>query len=165
MKEIFCRIDRCLGCKSCELACAIEHSCGQNLLSAVKEYPLPAARVFVQKFEAPGSFTISQAVAVQCRQCAEPMCAAACITGGIVKDESSGLVRFNHDKCLGCWSCTMICPFAAIVRERYCAKAVKCDRCEDRIIPACVEACPTKALVFCETEEFDEFYREAEAER
>jgi len=140
----------------------VEHSAGKSLLTAIREYPHPAARVFVQKCEIAEGRTVSQAVAVQCRQCAEPMCAAACIAGGIVKDEVTGLVRFNHDKCVGCWSCTMICPFGAIVRENWCSKAVKCDRCEGRSIPACVEACPVKALVYWEVEEFAAYQEEAE---
>ncbi len=32
--------------------------------------------------------------------------------------------------------------------------AVKCDLCPDRPIPACVEACPTGAIVFMEGDEF-----------
>ena len=32
--------------------------------------------------------------------------------------------------------------------------AVKCDRCTDRDEPACVAACPTRALVFAEEEAF-----------
>ena len=96
-----------------------------------------------------------RSVALQCRQCDEPACAEACITGGIVRDEATGVVRFDTDKCVGCWSCTMVCPFGAIIRVPDSAKAVRCDRCEEREIPACVEACPTKALVFCEAEEFE----------
>jgi carbon-monoxide dehydrogenase iron sulfur subunit len=54
---------------------------------------------------------------------------------------------------VGCWSCIMVCPFGAIVRNEDCRQAVKCDHCMDRDNPACVEACPTRALVYCEEEE------------
>jgi len=152
-----------LGCKTCEIACAVEHSAGKNLLAAIEEYPKPAHRVMVQAVTEGDGYSRLKSAAVQCRQCLEPMCAAACISGGIVKHENSGIVRFNHDKCVGCWSCTMVCPFGAIVREKASHKAVKCDRCEGRNIPACIEACPTKALVLCEPDEFDAVYGEAEA--
>lgn len=163
MKELFCRIDRCLGCKTCELACAVEHSSGKNLLSALEEFPRPAHRVIVQSFAEKDDHSRLKSVAVQCRQCIDPMCATACIAGGIVKDAETGIVSFNHDKCVGCWSCTMVCPFGAIIRDKTSHIAVKCDRCEGRPIPACVEACPVKALVVCEPEEFDRVYREEEA--
>ncbi len=39
MKEIFVRLDRCLGCKSCEIACAVEHSASKSLFGAVSEKP------------------------------------------------------------------------------------------------------------------------------
>ena len=156
MKEIYCRIERCLSCKTCEIACAVEHSASKDLDSAVLEIPLPVHRVRVLKIDEQGSgYTRLRSLALQCRQCLEPACAAACIAGGIVKDEITGVVNFNHEKCVGCWSCTMVCPFGAIVRVSGAKKAVKCDHCDDREIPACVEACPTKSLVFCEPIEFE----------
>jgi len=39
------------------------------------------------------------------------------------------------------------------VISRQTDAGVKCDLCQGRDIPACVEACPTYALVFCEIEE------------
>ena len=162
MKEIFCRIDRCLSCKTCELACAIEHSAGKNLCSAVQEIPLPVHRVRVLKIDSAGrGYVRFRTLALQCRQCLEPACASACIAGGIVKDPETGVVHFNHDRCVGCWSCTMVCPYGAIVRIGETKKAVKCDHCGDREIPACVEACPAKALLFCEPEEFEALLEEA----
>ena len=77
----------------------------------------------------------------------------ACIAGGVMKDPETGVVHFDQDRCVGCWSCTMICPYGAVVRVSDGKYAMKCDRCPDRDVPACVEACPTGALVFCESEE------------
>jgi carbon-monoxide dehydrogenase iron sulfur subunit len=39
------------------------------------------------------------------------------------------------------------------VINRQTDAGVKCDLCEGREIPACVEACPTQALVFYEIED------------
>lgn len=156
LKEIFCRVDRCLSCKTCELACAVEHSSEKNLNRAIREDPLPVHRVRVLKIDSAGrGYVRLRSLALQCRQCLEPACAAACIAGGIVKDEVTGVVRFNHDRCVGCWSCTMVCPYGAIVKVGDTKKAVKCDHCGEREMPACVMACPVNALVFCEPEEFE----------
>jgi carbon-monoxide dehydrogenase iron sulfur subunit len=46
----------------------------------------------------------------------------------------------------------MICPFGAIRMDEERGKAVKCDLCPERETPACVEACPNRALVFEEME-------------
>ena len=40
-KEIFVRLDRCMGCHSCELACAVEHSGSRSLYGAIAEQPRP----------------------------------------------------------------------------------------------------------------------------
>jgi len=57
--------------------------------------------------------------------------------------------------------CVLACPFGVISEDR--KKVVKCDRCPDREIPACVEACPTKALTFEEVKDFSATKREIAA--
>ena len=47
----------------------------------------------------------------------------------------------------------MVCPFGGIVRNDELHQAMKCDQCPDLDIPACVEACPTRALSYCEVSE------------
>jgi carbon-monoxide dehydrogenase iron sulfur subunit len=53
----------------------------------------------------------------------------------------------------------MTCPYGMINREEERRIAVKCDRCPEREEPACVNACPTKALVFAEEQEFTKLVR------
>jgi len=51
----------------------------------------------------------------------------------------------------------MVCPFGVIgLGQDVDGKviAIKCDLCPERGIPACVQACPTKALVYMEADEF-----------
>jgi len=40
----------------------------------------------------------------------------------------------------------MACPFGVIQQDAEARSIVKCDLCQDRARPACVEACPTRAL-------------------
>lgn len=42
----------------------------------------------------------------------------------------------------------MACPYGAVRRNVTKGKIIKCDLCEGRDMPACVEACPNGALVF-----------------
>ena len=50
MKVIAVHVDRCMGCKTCELYCAAERgSDGKTLLKAVQETPVPQARVRVPR--------------------------------------------------------------------------------------------------------------------
>ena len=46
-KVIFIDPVKCTGCRSCELACAIEHSMGKSIFSLVLEKPRPHPRIRV----------------------------------------------------------------------------------------------------------------------
>ncbi|MFZ1977528.1 MAG: 4Fe-4S dicluster domain-containing protein [Bacteroidota bacterium] len=154
MKHIICRIDKCLGCSSCELACALEHSQSKNLPEAIREPVLPKARIHVELIDEQGTMLRYRTFALQCRHCDDPVCVQACISGGIQKNEDTGDVQFDSERCVGCWSCIMVCPFGAIVKHNGLHRAIKCDHCPGREIPACIEACPTHALVCCEKEDY-----------
>lgn len=140
-KEIFVQTDRCTGCHSCELACAVAHSAGQTLYSALSEKPVPKPRIYVE-WVAP-----DHAVPIVCRHCEEAPCMHACIAGAISRTADE-VVMTDRDRCIGCWTCVMVCPYGVIGRHLEEHKAYRCDRCPDREIPACVDACPTKALVY-----------------
>lgn len=147
-KEIFVRLDRCTGCRSCELACAVEHSASRSLYGAMFEQPRPKHRLYVES-----GTPSTPAVPILCRHCEDAPCMHACIAGAIRRTED-GVVMTNKDKCIGCWTCVMVCPYGVIGRQLEEHKAYRCDRCSDRAMPACVEACPTKALVYSSVNDF-----------
>ena len=156
MKQIFCHIQKCLGCRSCELACATVHSQSKILVKAIREKVLPKHRIHIELVDEKGSLHRVRAIAIQCRHCEDAFCAQACISGGIRKEKSTGDVIVDPQKCVGCWSCIMVCPIGAIVKNEDYNKAVKCDHCPDLETPACVAVCPTHALVYCEQDEMEE---------
>jgi carbon-monoxide dehydrogenase iron sulfur subunit len=155
MKRIYCQIDKCLACRSCELACATVHSTSKVLATAINETPSPTRFIQVEVVDRKGSLKQLRSIAMQCRQCEEPNCVKACISGGMYRDEKSGNIVINPDKCVACWSCVMVCPFGVIVRHEGLHKALKCDQCPDLETPACVKACPTKALQYTEQVEIE----------
>ncbi len=161
MKNVLVDIERCTACKSCEIACAIEHSTSKNLFAAVFEAPLPRKRIHVEK-------ALSLSYPSRCVHCVDPVCAKACPTGAMQRDPESGRVLVNEKKCIGCLMCSVVCPFGAISAGPSPGVAVKCDLCGSRVRagkePACVEACPTRALVFEEQEEISREKRIAAAE-
>jgi carbon-monoxide dehydrogenase iron sulfur subunit len=146
MKQVFVHLDKCLGCRSCQLACAVEHSASKGLYGALSETPSPRYRLYVEKGD-------GQRVPLTCRHCDQAPCLDACISGALVRDER-GMVVQREERCVGCWTCLMVCPYGVVGRRKEANVAVKCDRCPDREVPACVSACPTKALVFSEVEAF-----------
>lgn len=147
MKRIYANEEVCIGCKLCEIWCTVQHSKSKDIIKAFKHEQKPISRVLVEERK-PISF------ALQCRHCKEPDCVYACISGAMYIDKKTGTVQHNEDKCVGCASCIMVCPYGAITLARdknNTAKVVsKCDLCPDREIPACVAHCPNEALVYVE---------------
>jgi carbon-monoxide dehydrogenase iron sulfur subunit len=145
--------ERCLGCHSCELACAVAHGGAGDLLEAVAlRLPLHPRNHVIES----DGVTLS----LQCRQCEDAPCTFACPTGAC--RQAAGLIQINEAMCVGCKQCAMVCPFGAItVRSEEIVLegsrtnrgvAKKCDLClswrakTGNPVPACVDACPTKAL-------------------
>ena len=130
--------DHCLACRSCELACAVAHSLSGRLESAMAEANPPRRRVTM----AAGKDGIE---ALRCEQCAEPLCAFACKSGALRRDPFTGRVVFDDARCVGCFMCLMVCA-TGVRANPSTGRVVRCDACEGLATPACVAACPTKAL-------------------
>lgn len=158
MKEIFVRLDRCMGCRSCEIACVVEHSDSKNLFGAIGQTPRPVKRLYVEQIE---GFKIP----LVCRHCEDAPCVSVCCTRAMSQNAESGIVNRDPEKCMGCWMCAIVCPYGVIGRQHGARKAIKCDRCPDLEVPACVDACPTGALIYTEEEEFSEILRREAAQK
>ncbi|AFM39334.1 Fe-S-cluster-containing hydrogenase subunit [Desulfosporosinus acidiphilus SJ4] len=155
MRQILARSERCLGCKSCELACAVAHSSSKTLFQALAEPQLPQRRIFVES-------NGEQNFPLQCRQCLDSPCVHACICGAMHIDLKTGLIQVDSQKCVGCMMCVMVCPYGVIAEIHSARQAAKCDRCLDLDYnPACVSACPTGALEFTEVQDFTHNSRKA----
>lgn len=134
---------RCIGCEACSQACR-----------EVNQVPQGVSRLKIKRSGpyGEGADTNYRFDRKSCVHCETAACIAVCPTGACFRDEK-GVVDVNPDKCVGCQYCIAACPY----RVRYVdpvTKAVdKCDFCrksrlEQGLPPACVEACPTKALTF-----------------
>jgi carbon-monoxide dehydrogenase iron sulfur subunit len=66
------------------------------------------------------------------------------------RDEEIGLVVHNKDKCIGCWTCVLVCPYAALRMDNSGKVVAKCDMCSRLEKPACVAGCPNDALIYKE---------------
>ncbi|MFM9449458.1 4Fe-4S dicluster domain-containing protein, partial [Streptomyces acidiscabies] len=61
-----------------------------------------------------------------------------------------GTVYVDQDKCVGCRYCEWACPYSAPQYRKDTGRMSKCDLCYDYRSkgkePACVAACPSRAL-------------------
>lgn len=152
------KVDRCLGCKSCEIACAVEHSASRDLFQAIHETPRPLTRVHVGQ-------GAGFAVPLQCRQCEDAPCMTVCPTQALYRANADSPVVLDQDRCIGCTWCVLACPFGVITLDDKSRAIVKCDQCFARVeagkLPACVEGCPARALQFKTIEEVNADKRRA----
>jgi carbon-monoxide dehydrogenase iron sulfur subunit len=71
----------------------------------------------------------------------------------MTKNNETGLVEHDSEKCIGCWTCIMICPYGAVTPDSSGKIITKCDFCPNLEVPACVDNCPNEALIIQEVEE------------
>ncbi len=85
--------------------------------------------------------------AVNCRHCTEPLCVKSCIAGALTQKDD--LIVIDQDKCVGCFSCIMACPYGALMPNEE-GVMQKCELCTTNAhaVPVCVAGCPNKAIVF-----------------
>lgn len=158
MQYGFCFLgQRCTGCKTCVLACKDRNGLSSSVsFRQVYEY---GGGGWTQN--SAGCWTTDSFVyyvSVACNHCMDPACTKACPTGAMHRGES-GFVTVDEDRCIGCGYCALTCPYHAPKLDDEAGHSVKCDACEDLVMqgepPACVAACPQRALEFAP---FDELH-------
>lgn len=136
----------CIGCQACQTACQVRNGSpvGTSLREAVSFEDNPE-----------GPF-----MTMSCNHCENPACVANCPTGAMTKDPETGIVSVDKEVCIKCGSCANACPYHAPKIVDELDYSSKCDFCADRLaageLPACVNACPVKILIFGELSELDE---------
>jgi formate dehydrogenase iron-sulfur subunit len=89
----------------------------------------------------------------RCMHCMKAACVKNCPVNALTKSDY-GPVLYSINTCIGCKTCTKVCPFSIPLFDEATKKIVKCSMCAHRVgkgtQPACVEACPTGALQFGE---------------
>ncbi|MHB0934853.1 MAG: 4Fe-4S dicluster domain-containing protein [Armatimonadota bacterium] len=144
--KLVVRVNHCVGCKTCEIACAVEHSQSGDMYQALQETPAPVARVKVMEGE------VSFRAPMQCRQCADAACVRVCPKQALSRADADSPVIWDDDPCTRCRLCVLVCPYGMIALDERSNTIVKCDQCAHRLerdtLPACVVACPTGALLF-----------------
>ncbi|MFH1563875.1 MAG: sulfate reduction electron transfer complex DsrMKJOP subunit DsrO [Nitrospirota bacterium] len=108
---------------------------------------------------------LGRPIPLLCNHCEDPFCVKVCLVKASFK-RKDGIVLIDEHRCIGCRYCMIVCPYKARsfvfkktdewtnpdVPNRMHGVVEKCDFCVHRIdkglMPACVEACPEKAMVF-----------------
>ena len=145
----------CIGCKTCVVACReanglapetgwsgglydVPNDLDEHTKNVIKLYNDGQQRSYMK---------------AQCMHCVDPACANACMLGAFKKREY-GIVTYDVNLCIGCRYCEVACPYNVPKFQWSSAtpRMVKCELCNHRLaegkVPACVEVCPRKAVIF-----------------
>lgn len=139
MKRVYVNEQWCLGCHLCEYNCAFANSGETNIVKALK------GKSIFPRIHVEGEDKIT--FAVSCRHCEDPMCVKSCISGALSKKD--GTVCIDRNKCVGCLTCILVCPYGAMSQDANGA-VQKCELCMGNTCgePACVKGCPNRAIVY-----------------
>jgi len=132
--------DRCTACEACRIACGIENNDGVDTgwrqlmtFNPTRHPALPTRHL-----------------SLACNHCDTPACALGCPAAAYHRDEPTGAVIIDPEKCIGCRYCSWVCPYDAPKFNEDKGVMTKCTFCAPRLAngdePACVAACPTDAL-------------------
>lgn len=137
----------CNGCKACQAACKDKH-----------ENPIGVNWRRVVTYEGGGwhqdgdTFTnnvFAYYTSISCNHCEDPICVDVCPTTAM-KQQDDGVVTVDPSICVGCRFCEWACPYSAPQFNVDAGHMTKCDLCADYRAtdqdPACVAACPSRAL-------------------
>lgn len=147
----FVNSDACSGCKTCQVACKDKNDLRPGT------FWRRVIEVTAGGWQKTGAVWTTTVVAynlsVACHHCLEPPCTRNCSTDAIFKRED-GIVVIDQARCTKCNKCAADCPYQAIRGSGSGAEVSKCDFCADYLArglpPACVSACPNRALEYGE---------------
>jgi phenylacetyl-CoA:acceptor oxidoreductase subunit 1 len=95
-------VNRCVGCQTCTIACKHANDTGPDIqwrqVIDIEQGEYPNVERFF--------------LVTGCQHCAEPPCVPVCPSGATYQ-RPDGLVVMDYDRCIGCASCAVACPYQA----------------------------------------------------
>ena len=143
-------LERCWGCRACEVACKQELGLGAG--------PRP------MKVEETGARILEGAlqrdfIPTLCQHCDRAACLVACPVDAIYR-EADGTIQIRQDICTGCGACVTACPFGVMEMDEAGGLPIKCTLCHERrkdgAQPSCAQHCIGRAFTLVAEEELAE---------
>ncbi len=149
----------CSGCKACQAACKDKNGLPLGVLWR-RVYEVTGGG-WTRSGDAWRSTVFAYNVSVGCNHCRRPICVEVC-PAGAYSQRPDGVVLLDSTRCIGCRYCTWACPYGAPQYDEETGRTTKCTFCADDLDagrpPACVAACPMRALDYGDRAELEARY-------
>ena len=145
-------ITKCNACYSCFIACKDEYWDNDYPPYSAAQPRHGQSWIRIEKKEG-GTYPHIRVsyMPIPCMQCDAAPCIKAAKNGAVYK-RPDGIVVINPEKAVGQRQIVDACPYGAIFWNEEKQLPQKCNFCvqrlEDGAIPRCVQACPSKAMIF-----------------
>ena len=134
-------LNTCIGCHACSVACKEAHGTRPGVRRSRVDRTYEGAYPDVR----------ATAYPMLCMHCETAPCVEICPQEATWKRDD-GIVVIDKEKCIGCQYCVNACPYGVPKYLEDIQLTHKCDACwtlrEKGEDPACVAACPMRALEF-----------------
>ncbi|AKL95070.1 putative carbon-monoxide dehydrogenase iron sulfur subunit [Clostridium aceticum] len=142
MQRIKIDKESCMSCLNCVIGCMAEHNKKSKSI-----YDLDLEDLTNESKNHIELDSNKCPIPILCRHCEKPECVYTCMSGAMSKNKNTGLVTYNEEQCSSCFMCIMACPYGVLKADEVEKILIqKCDMCNERQIPRCVEDCPTGCL-------------------
>lgn len=136
MNFITMDVRKCVVCRNCEYACAFRQS---------GDFDREKSNIRVEYYDA-----VKICLPMTCLHCDDTWCLEVCPAAAIQRNQTSGAVEINSERCVGCKMCSLACPFGNIHFDQEHQVSRKCDMCQGE--PNCVKFCISGALQYTTSE-------------
>ena len=167
MKIFVVDVEKCVGCRSCQLVCKDEH-CDNDWMPYAA--PQPDTGQFWMRVDEKERGQVPKVTVaytpIMCQHCENAPCMAAAKDGAVYRRDD-GLVVVDPAKAKGQKAIVEACPYNAVFWNEELEIPQKCTGCAHLLdegwkVPRCVEACAHDALRFGDFEDFKDELEAAE---
>lgn len=132
MRFITMDVRKCVVCRNCEYACSFRQS---------GDFDRENSNIRVEYHN-----DVKICLPQTCMHCDEAWCLEICPAAAMIRNDETGAIEIDSERCAGCKMCILACPFGNIHFDKINMVSRKCNLCKGE--PNCVSFCISGALQY-----------------
>jgi len=129
-------VTKCVVCRNCEYACSFRQG---------GDFNRDNSNIRVEYHD-----DVKICLPHTCMHCDNAWCLEICPAAAISRNDTTGAIEIDSERCAGCEMCILACPFGNIHFDKINLVSRKCNLCKGE--PSCVTFCISGALQYTTAE-------------